>query len=311
MKSTRKAYGEALVELGKTNKDVIVLDADLAHATCTVDFKLSFPERHINVGISEQDLVGTAVGLSLGGKVVYASSFAMFLAGRAYEQIRNSVCYPNIPVRLCATHSGLSVGEDGATHQCLEDISLMRGIPNMTVLSPSDEWSTKNIIKMIENISGPVYVRLGRADVENIYSETDKFEIGGSKTFGNGKAATVFATGATVHMSLVAKEILFKKGIDIRVIDIYSIKPIDKDVILKAARETSTLLSIEDHSVIGGIGAAISDILIEYNPKRLIKIGAQDKFGKSGKGSELLDLYGVSAENIVNKIIEDIAKQSK
>ena len=304
MKSTRKAYGEALVELGKTNKDVIVLDSDLAHATCTILFKEEFPDRHINMGISEQDLVGTAVGLALGGKIVYASSFAMFLAGRAYEQIRNSVCYPNIPVRLCATHSGLSVGEDGATHQCVEDIALMRVLPNMTVFSPSDEWSTKNIIKMIEKISSPVYVRLGRADVENIYSESDKFEIGGSKTFGEGIAATVFSTGATLPIALEAKDILKAKGIDIRVIDMYSIKPIDKDTILKAAKETQKLISIEDHSIIGGLGSAVSDILIEYSPKRLIKIGVEDKFGKSGKASELLDLYGISAENIISKILE-------
>lgn len=304
MKSTRKAYGEALVELGTNNKDIVVLDSDLAHATCTILFKEQFPERHINVGISEQDLVGTAVGLALGGKTVYASSFAMFLAGRAYEQIRNSVCYPNISVRLCATHSGLSVGEDGATHQCIEDISLMRGIPNMRVLSPSDEWSTKNIIKMIEKIDGPIYVRLGRADVENIYNENDKFEIGGSKTFGEGKAATVFSTGATVHIALKAKEILKSKGIDIRVIDIYSIKPIDKETVIKAANETELLISIEDHSIIGGLGSAVSDVLIEYSPKKLIKIGVQDKFGKSGKASELLDMYGISADNIVSKVLE-------
>lgn len=306
MKSTRKAYGEALVELGKKNKDIVVLDADLAHATCTMNFKNEFPERHINVGISEQDLVGTAVGLALGGKIVYASSFAMFLAGRAYEQIRNSIAYPNIPVRLCATHTGLSVGEDGATHQCIEDISLMRVIPNMKVLSPSDEWSTKNIIKMIENIDGPVYVRLGRADVENIYNEDEKFEIGGSKTFGDGKAATVFATGVTVSIALKAKNMLEEQGINIRVIDIYSIKPIDKEAVLKASEETDILVSIEDHSVIGGLGSAVADVLIEYNPKKLIKLGVQDKFGKSGKASELLDMYGISAGNIVKTILESI-----
>lgn len=308
MKSTRKAYGEALVELGKINKDIVVLDGDLAHATCTIDFKNEFPNRHINVGISEQDLVGTSVGLALGGKTVYASSFAMFLAGRAYEQIRNSVCYPNIPVRLCATHSGLSVGEDGATHQCLEDIALMRVLPNMIVLSPADEWSTKNIIKMIEKINGPVYIRLGRPEVENIYDKTEKFEIGGSKTFGEGSVATIFATGATVQIALKAKNILAEKNIDVRVIDIYSIKPIDKETILKAANETSIFISIEDHSVIGGLGAAVADVLIESNPKKMIKIGVQDKFGKSGKASELLELYGISAENVVNKILEEIAR---
>ncbi len=311
MKSTRKAYGEALVELGRKNIDIVVLDSDLAHATCTIDFKNEFPERHINVGISEQDLVGTAVGLSLGGKIVYASSFAMFLAGRAYEQIRNSVAYPNIPVRLCATHSGLSVGEDGGSHQCIEDIALMRVIPNMTVLSPSDEWSTKNIIKMIEKIEGPVYVRLGRPEVENIYNENEKFEIGGSKTFGKGTHATVFSTGATVHIALKAKEILKSKGIDVRVVDIYSIKPIDKVAVIKASNETDLLISVEDHSIIGGLGSALSDVLIEHNPRKLIKIGVEDKFGKSGKAAELLDMYGISAENIVNKVLENISKSNK
>ena len=295
MKSTRKAYGEALVQIGKEDKDVLVLDADLAHATQTQLFKNEFPDRHFNVGIAEQDLVGTACGLALSGKKVYLSSFAMFLAGRAYEQIRNTAAYSNVPIKLCATHSGLSVGEDGATHQMLEDISLMRTIPGMTVLSPADENSTKKIILGIkEYTNGPVYVRLGRCDVPNIYDENEEFEIGKSKTFGSGTKATIFATGYTLHIAIEAMQMLNEKGIDVRVIDIYSIKPIDKETIIKCAKETDKLITIEDHSVIGGLGSAISDVLSEAYPKKVTRIGVQDKFGKSGSVKDLMNMYGIS-----------------
>lgn len=305
MKSTRKAYGEALVEIGKTDKDIVVLDADLAHATQTQLFKNEFPDRHFNVGIAEQDLVGTACGLALSGKKVYLSSFAMFLAGRAYEQIRNTAAYSNVPVKLCATHSGLSVGEDGATHQMVEDISLMRTIPGMTVLSPADENSTKKIILGIkEYTNGPVYARLGRCDVPNIYDENEEFEIGKSKTFGSGIKATIFATGYTLHIAIEAMQMLNEKGIDVRVVDIYSIKPIDKETIIKCAKETDKLITIEDHSVIGGLGSAVTDVLSESYPKKVTRIGVQDRFGKSGSVKDLMNMYGITKEHIIEEVLK-------
>lgn len=305
MKSTRKAYGEALVELGKIDKDVVVLDADLAHATQTLMFKKEFPDRHINVGISEQDLVGTAAGLALSGKKVYLSSFAMFLAGRAYEQIRNTAAYAKVPLKLCATHSGLSVGEDGATHQMLEDIALMRAVPHMVVLSPADEMSTKRIMEEIKEYNkGPVYVRLGRCDVPEIYNEKEKFEIGGSKTFGNGTKATIFATGYTLHIAIETMQMLKEKGINVRVIDLYSIKPIDKEAVIKAAKETDKLITIEDHSVIGGIGSAVSDVLSENYPKIVTRIGVNDDFGKSGSVKELMNMYKITKEHIIEEVLK-------
>lgn len=305
MKSTRKAYGEALVNIGKEDEKVIVLDADLAHATQTLLFKNNFPERHINVGIAEQDLVGTACGLALDGKKVYLSSFAIFLAGRAYEQVRNTAAYANVPIKLCATHSGLSVGEDGATHQMLEDISLMRTIPNMIVLSPADENSTKNIVSNIKDYNnGPVYVRLGRCDVPDIYSENEIFEIGKSKTFGNGTKATIFATGYTLHIALESMQMLKEQGVDIRVVDVYSIKPIDKETIAKCAKETEKLITIEDHSIIGGIGSAICEVLAETYPKKVTRIGVNDKFGKSGSVKELMNMYGITKEHIIEEVLK-------
>lgn len=305
MKSTRKSYGEALVNLGKKDKDVVVMDADLAHATQTLLFKNEFPERHINVGIAEQDLVGTACGLALSGKKVYLSSFAMFLAGRAYEQIRNTAAYSNIPVKLCATHSGLSVGEDGATHQMLEDISLMRTIPNMVVLSPADEVSTKYLINNIKDYDkSPVYVRLGRCDVPEIYKEDEIFEIGKSKIFGTGTKATIFATGYTLHIAIEAMQILKEKGVDVRVVDIYSIKPIDKETIIKCAKETDKLITIEDHSIIGGIGTAICEVLADEYPKKVTRIGVNDTFGKSGSVKELMNMYKITKEHIIEEVLK-------
>lgn len=306
MKSTRKAYGEALVELGKIDEDVVVLDADLAHATQTLMFKKEFPKRHINVGIAEQDLVGTASGLALSGKKVFLSSFAMFLAGRAYEQIRNTAAYAKIPIKLCATHSGLSVGEDGATHQMLEDIALMRAIPQMVVLSPADDMSTKKIMEEIKEYNkGPVYVRLGRCDVPEIYSKEETFKIGGSKTFGNGTKATIFATGYTLHIAIEAMQILKEQGVDVRVIDLYSIKPIDEQAVIKAAKETDKLITIEDHSVIGGIGSAVSDVLSENYPKKVTRIGVKDSFGKSGAVKDLMNMYKITKEHIIEEILKE------
>lgn len=303
MKSTRKAYGEFLVELGKQNENVIVFDADLASATNTLNFRTEFPDRHFDMGISEQDMIGTACGMALSGKIVFASSFAMFLAGRAYEQIRNTAAYSHVNINLCATHSGLAVGEDGATHQCIEDIALMNVIPQMTIFCPSDEYSTKKILNECLNINGPKYIRLGRSDVESVYNLDSIFKVGGSNTFGGGKDGTIFAVGNTVQIALEAKEELKNKGKDVRVVDLYSIKPVDKEVIIKSAKETDILVSIEDHSVIGGIGSIISNVLTEEYPKKLIKIGVEDKFGKSGNYKKIYELYGITKENIISKFI--------
>lgn len=303
MKSTRKAYGEFLVENGK-NENIVVLDADLAKATCTNMFQEKFPERHFDIGIAEQDMIGTACGMALAGKTVFASTFAMFLAGRAYEQVRNTAAYSNVNINLCATHSGLAVGEDGASHQCIEDIALMNVIPNMKIFCPADDMATKKILNECLKLDGPKYVRLGRSEVPFLYTEIDTFEIGKSNMFGKGKDGTIFATGTTVSIALEAKEILKKNNIDVRVVDLYSIKPIDRERIIECAKETDKLVSIEDHSVIGGIGSIIANVLVEEYPKPLVKLGVQDKFGKSGKPAELYQEYAITSENIV-KIFEN------
>ena len=300
MKSTRKAYGEFLCEIGK-DEDVVVFDADLAEATYTKMFKEKYPLRHIDVGISEQDMVCEACGMSLTGKKVFASSFAMFLCGRAYEQIRNTAAYSNVNINLCATHTGLAVGEDGASHQMLEDIALMRAIPNMKVFCPADDISTKKILSECLKLDGPKYVRLGRSDVYDIYSNESSFKLGGSNTFGEGCGGTIFACGTTVKIALDAKEELKKKNINVRVVDIYSIKPIDRETIIKCAKETDKLISIEDHNVIGGIGSAISEVLTDEFPKKLVRIGIKDKFGKSGKPNELYEMYGITKEDIIKE----------
>ena len=299
MKSTRKAYGEFLVNIGSKDKDVVVFDADLAQATCTSMFKEKFPNRHFDMGIAEQDMIGTACGMALSGKKVFASTFAMFLAGRAYEQVRNTAAYSNININLCATHSGIAVGEDGATHQCIEDIALMNVIPNMKVFCPADDISTKKILNECLKITGPKYIRLGRSEVQDIYSLNDEFKLGASHTFGKGKDGTIFAVGTTVSYALEAKIELKKLGFDVRVVDLYSIKPVDKESIIKNAKETTTLVSIEDHSVIGGIGSIISNVLCEEYPKKLIKLGVKDKFGKSGNKDKLYEMYNITKEDII------------
>lgn len=300
MKSTRKAYGEFLTEIGKDN-NVVVLDADLASATKTDMFMKEFPNRHIDVGIAEQDLVGTACGLALSRKTVFASTFAMFMAGRAYDQVRNTAAYSHVNVNLCATHAGVMVGEDGPTHQCIEDIALMNVVPTMKVLSPADDISTKKILKMCINEKGPKYIRLGRSDVEDIYDESYDFKIGGSHVFGDGIDGTIFSYGPTVQIALSAKSELEKQGIFVRVVDLYSIKPVDKETILKCAKETDKLISIEDHSIIGGIGSIISNILCEEYPKKLEKIGIKDRFGKSGSAKAVYEYFGLTKENIISK----------
>ena len=297
--ATRQSYGEALLELGKENEKIVVLDADLSSATKTNMFAKEFPKRFFDLGIAEQDMIGTAAGFATCGKIPYASTFAIFAAGRAYDQIRNSICYPNLNVKICATHAGITVGEDGATHQMLEDIGMMRQIPNMTVISPSDDIQTKWVIKEISKIQGPVYVRLSRLATPVIYDEDEKFEIGKAIQIGKGTDATIFATGVTVSEALKAKEILEKEGIYVRVVDLHTIKPIDKDTIIRCAQETEKLISIEDHSIIGGIGTAISEVLTEYYPKKLIRLGMKDLFGKSGKAENLMHYFKIDASAIV------------
>ena len=298
-KATRQSYGETLEKLGEKYSDIVVLDADLATATKTINFAKKFPERFFDMGIAEANMMSTAAGMATIGKVPFASTFAVFAAGRSYDQIRNSICYPNLNVKICATHSGITVGEDGATHQMLEDISMMRTLPNIKVLSPADDIETKWAIEEAYKQKGPVYVRLSRLATPIIYNENQKFEFGKMIQIGNGIDATVFATGDVVAEAVKAKEVLAGKGIDIRVIDVHTIKPIDKEMIIKCAKETKRLISIEDHSVIGGLGSAISEVLTSKYPARLERIGIEDEFGRSGKAEELMDFYGLNADRIV------------
>ena len=300
-KATRESYGEALLELGRENKNIVALDADLSTATKTDIFAKEFPERFFDIGIAEADMMGTAAGLSTCGKIPYVSTFAMFAAGRSYDQVRNSICYPKLNVKICATHAGITVGEDGATHQMLEDISLMRTIPNLLVMSVSDDIQTKWAVKEISKYQGPVYLRLARMKTNKIYDEKQKFEIGKAVQIGEGTDGTVFATGVTVAEAIKAKEELAKKGIDIRVVDVHTIKPIDEEMIVKCAKETDKLISVEDHNIICGLGSAISEVLVDKYPKKLIKLGIKDTFGMSGKAEELMKYYGIVAEDIIKK----------
>jgi len=298
-KATRQSYGEALLELGKENENIVVLDSDLASATKTDLFAKEFPNRFFDMGIAEQNMISTAAGMSTCGKIPYASTFAVFAAGRAYDQIRNSVCYPHLNVKICATHAGITVGEDGATHQMIEDISLMRTLPNMTVISTSDDIQTKWAVKEISKINGPVYLRLSRLATPIIYDGNQKFEIGKATQIGEGIDGTIFATGVTVSEAIKAQEELKNKGINVRVIDIHTIKPIDREIIIKCAKETKKLVSIEDHNVIGGLGSAISEVLTDEYPTKLIRLGIKDTFGKSGKAEQLMKYFGIVAENII------------
>lgn len=298
-KATRQSYGEALLSLGEENEKVVVLDADLAGATKTELFAKKFPDRFFDMGIAEANMIATAAGLATCGKIPYASTFAVFAAGRAYDQIRNSVCYPNLNVKICATHAGITVGEDGATHQMIEDISLMRTLPNMTVISTSDDVETKWAVKEIAKMQGPVYLRLARLATPILYEETQSFSIGKAIQIGEGTDATVFATGVVVAEALKAKELLEKEDIHIRVIDMHTIKPIDREMIVKCAKETKKLISIEDHSVIGGLGSAIAEVLTEEYPCKLIRMGIKDTFGKSGSAVDLLKYFGLTSEDII------------
>lgn len=298
-KATREAYGEALIKLAKENPNVVVLDADLSGSTKTAEFKKVSPERFFNVGIAEQNLIGTAAGMAVAGKIPFASSFAMFAAGRAFEIIRNTVAYPGLNVKIAATHAGLTVGEDGASHQAIEDISLMRSIPNMTVINPADCIEAEQAVIKAAEFFGPVYIRLGRAGVENIYDENYKFEIGKGVELKQGNDVTIIATGLMVQKALKAADELFKEGISARVINIHTIKPIDKEIIIKAAKETKGIVTAEEHSIIGGLGSAVLEVLSDECPTLVKRIGVNDTFGESGKPNDLLEKYGLTENNII------------
>ncbi|MDE4542166.1 transketolase family protein [Thermoanaerobacterium sp. R66] len=298
-KATREAYGEALVELSKINKDVVVLDADLSKSTKTAEFQKVSPERFFNIGIAEADMIGTAAGLATCGKIPFASTFAIFATGRAYEQIRNSVAYPKLNVKIAATHAGITVGEDGATHQSIEDISLMRSIPNMVVINPSDDIETKSAILAAAEYKGPVYIRLGRMAVPTIHDDSYKFQLGKGEVIKNGKDITIIATGITVSMAIDAAEELKKDGIDAEVINIHTIKPIDKELIIRTAQKTCRIVTVEEHSIIGGLGSAVCEVLSQEYPTKVKMIGINDVFGQSGEPKELLEHYGISTANII------------
>lgn len=303
--ATRDSYGNALVELGKEHENLVVLDADLAAATKTGVFKKVFPERHIDCGIAECNMMGVAAGLATTGKVPFASSFAMFAAGRAFEQIRNSIGYPKLNVKIGATHAGISVGEDGATHQCNEDIALMRTIPGMVVINPSDDVEARAAVKAAYKHEGPVYLRFGRLAVPVINDREDyKFELGKGVVLREGKDITLIATGLPVAETLEAAEKLAADGIDAKVINIHTIKPLDEELIVEAAKETGKVVTIEEHSVIGGLGSAVCDVLSEKTPTKVLKIGINDTYGESGPAVELVKKYGLDAESIYKKIKE-------
>ena len=305
-KSTRQAYGEALVELGKVNNQVVVLDADLTKSTKTALFQKEFPNRHINVGISEADLMAMAAGMATCGKIPFASTFAMFAAGRAFDQIRNSIAYPKLNVKIAPTHSGISVGEDGGSHQSVEDLALMRAIPGMVVLSPADATETKKMVFAAAEYEGPVYLRMGRLDTEVLFDDNYDFQIGKINTLTEGTDVTIAATGLLVEEALKAQKELAKEGISVRVLNVGTIKPLDTETILKAAKETKLIVTAEEHSVVGGLGSAISEYLSEEYPTKIKKVGIYDKFGQSGEGSELLEKYELTAKKIIEVVKKNI-----
>lgn len=297
--ATREAYGEALKELAAKNKDVVVFDADLAKSTKTIEFKKAAPERFFDMGISEADMITTAAGLSTCGKIPFASSFAIFAAGRAFEQVRNSVAYPKLNVKIAATHAGLTVGEDGATHQAIEDLSLMRSIPNMVVLNPSDAVETKQAIFAAAEYKGPVYIRLGRMSVPVLHDENYKFEIGKGEVLKEGTDVTIIATGIMVSMALEAAEKLKAENINAEVVNIATIKPIDSELIVKEAKKTGKIITAEEHSIIGGLGSAVAEVLVKEYPAKVKMIGVNDVFGHSGTPDSLLEHYGLTTDAIV------------
>lgn len=305
--ATRESYGNALVELGKEHENLIVLDADLAAATKTGVFRKAFPDRHIDCGIAEANMTGVAAGLSTCGFVPFISTFAMFAAGRSYEQVRNSIGYPHLNVKIGATHAGISVGEDGASHQCLEDIALMRAIPGMVVINPADDVEARAAVRAAYEYEGPVYLRFGRLAIPVMNDNPDyKFEIGKGVQLRDGKDVTLIATGLCVYETVCAAEMLAEKGIDAQVINIHTIKPIDEEIIINAAQKTGRIFTIEEHSIIGGLGGAVAEVLSEKCPTKLTRIGVNDVFGESGPAKELLHKYKLDAEGITERVLAEI-----
>ncbi len=306
--ATRVAYGTALAEIGH-NENIVVLDADLSKSTRTDFFQKKYPERHINIGIAESNMMAVAAGLASCGKVVFASTFAMFAAGRAFDQVRNSIGYPHLNVKIGATHAGITVGEDGASHQAIEDIALMRSIPGMTVISPADGVSTTALVKQAAEMVGPVYLRLGRLDVPVIYNADTSFQIGKGMTVKEGKDITLIANGLMVDMAVQASRMLEEEGVSARVVDIHTIKPIDEEIILKAAKETGAIVTCEEHNVIGGLGSAVAEVIVKNHPVVMEMVGIEDVFGKSGKPAELLALYKLTPERILEKAKKALSRK--
>ena len=304
--ATREAYGKALAELVCENSRIVVLDADLSKSTKTADAKAVCPERHVNVGIAEANMMGIAAGLATCGNIVYASSFAMFAAGRAYEQVRNSIGYTHLNVKICATHAGITLGEDGASHQSIEDIALMRSIPGMTVLQPSDDIETKQMIKAISEFDGPCYVRLGRSAVETVNSEDYKFELGKGVVLREGKDITLIATGMMVQEAMKASALLAEQGIEVNVINIHTIKPLDEALILDYAKKSKLVVTCEEHSKFGGLGSAVAETLSKNHPTKMAMVAVNDTFGESGTPAALIEKYGLTAKDVVEIVIKNI-----
>ena len=305
--ATRDAYGKALVELGQSDPNVLVLDADLAAATKTGMFKKAFPDRFIDCGIAESNMIGVAAGLSTAGYTVFASSFAMFAAGRAFEQVRNTLAYPHLNVKIGATHAGISVGEDGASHQCCEDIALMRSIPGMVILNPADDVEARLAVLAAAKTPGPVYMRFGRLAVPRVFDENYQFEIGKGAYLTEGTDVTIIATGLLVERALAAAELLKAEGISAAVINMATIKPIDREIIVNAAKTTGAIVTAEEHNVIGGLGSAVAEVVAETKPVPVLRVGVEDTFGKSGPALELLEIFGLNAANICEKAKKAIA----
>lgn len=307
--ATRDAYGEALAELGAINENIVVLEADLSKSTKTSDFKKVYPERFFNMGIAEQNMLGTAAGFAAAGKIPFASTFAVFAAGRAYDQIRNSIAYPNLNVKIAATHAGLTVGEDGGSHQMLEDIALMRALPNMTVIVPADGVETKQVIKAVAEYEGPVYIRMGRPKVPVLFGDDYKFEIGKGVVLKDGADVTLIATGIMVSKAVEAAELLAAEGISAAVVNISTIKPLDAELIIAQAQKTGAVVTCEEHTICGGLGSAVAEVLVENCPVPMVRVGVADKFGESGLPDELLEKYGLSAANIAAQAKAVIARK--
>lgn len=309
--ATREAYGKALAQLGAENKDIVVLDADLSKSTKTSDFAKEFPQRFFDMGVAEQNMMGTAAGLAAAGKIPFASSFAMFATGRAFEQIRNSIAYPSLNVKIAATHAGISVGEDGASHQSIEDIAIMRALPNMTVIVPADATETELTVKAAADMKGPVYIRLGRLGLPVLFDESYKFEIGKASTVRDGSDVTVIACGLMVGPALEAAEQLAGENIKVRVVNMHTVKPVDEEAVVRAARETKAIVTAEEHNIIGGLGSAVAEVLVKTTPVVQEMVGVKDTFGESGPPAELLEKYGLAARDIVAAVRRALERKVK